>query len=247
MSARAGGCHKYPAATNLAPGSMMRNKRRLRMGDAGAIIAAFSEEQAARLTGVSISQLRYWDRTNFYQPMFAADNRRAPFSRVYSFLDVAALRVLNVLRNQYDVPLQHLREVSEKLGQLGDERKWTGVRLYALRKRVIWIDPDSELPQEIVSQQYVVPTMLLATVIEDAKRDIEKLNVRVQASLGKIERSRFISHNAPVVAGTRITVAAIQRFYKAGYTTSQILSEYPDLAEADIEAAIAYKPGQAAA
>lgn len=217
------------------------------MGAAQSIIAAFSEEQTSKLTGISMAQLRYWDRTNFYRPMFADDNRRVPFSRVYSFLDIAALRVLNVLRNQYDVPLQHLRDVSEKLGQLGEEKKWTGVRLYALRKKVIWIDRDNELPQEIVSQQYVVPTMLLEAVIADARRDIEELNVRDQSRLGKIERSRHVNHNAPVVAGTRITVAAIRRFHEAGYSNSQILSEYPDLTEEDIEAALAFDSDRAAA
>ena len=81
--------------------------------DAGNLIRAFSEDHVERLTGISKGQLRYWDRTGFFVPAFAHGNRRAAFSRVYSFKDVAALRVLNVLRNQYAVPLQHLRKVAE--------------------------------------------------------------------------------------------------------------------------------------
>ena len=51
-------------------------------------IAAFSEEHATRLTGVTKSQLRYWDRTNFFVPSYAEENRRVVFSRVYSFKDI---------------------------------------------------------------------------------------------------------------------------------------------------------------
>lgn len=210
------------------------------------IIAAFSEEQTARLTGVTVSQLRYWDRTSFYRPMYSGDNRRSSYSRIYSFIDIASLRVLNVLRNQYDVALQHLRDVSDKLNHLSEER-WTGVRLYVLNKRVVWNDPNTALPQDIVSKQYVVPTMLLETIISDTRRDIAKLNVRDKTKLGQIERSRFISHNAPVISGTRITVAAIKSFANAGYSIPRILKEYPDLTKKDIEAALTFSNERIAA
>ena len=118
------------------------------MSDNESLIAAFSEDHTAKLTGISVSQLRYWDRTDFYHPSYAESNRRVAFSRIYSFRDIVALRVLNVLRNQYSVALQHLRDVSNKLSHLVDDR-WTGVRLYVLNKRVIWIEPGTDLPQDI--------------------------------------------------------------------------------------------------
>ncbi|MGH7084563.1 MAG: DUF433 domain-containing protein [Stellaceae bacterium] len=34
--------------------------------------------------------------------------------------------------------------------------------------------------------------------------------------------------NAPVVAGTRISTAAIKRYEDAGFTVAQIIEEYPD-------------------
>lgn len=215
------------------------------MDATNSLIAAFSEEHTARLTGISISQLRYWDRTAFYRPSYVEDNRRMAFSRVYSFKDIVALRVLNVLRNQYSVPLQHLREVSSKLGHLAEDR-WTGVRLYVLNKHVIWIEPETELPQAIVSGQYVVP-MLMEVVIADTKRDVAQLNQRESDKQGVVERSRFVSHNAPVIAGTRIPVGAIKRFSEAGYSVNQILEEYPDLTEKDVKAAIAYDDSRVAA
>ena len=68
------------------------------------VVMAFSEEHVARLTGITVHQLRYWDRTGFFHPAFAADDRKVAFSRVYSFKDVVSLRVLNILRNKYGNP-----------------------------------------------------------------------------------------------------------------------------------------------
>lgn len=214
------------------------------MEAANTVVAAFGEYHTSRLTGVSLQQLRHWDRSGFYRPSFANENRRAPFSRVYSFRDIVALRVLNSLRNQFGVSLQHLREVSDKLAHLADDR-WTKTRLYVLKKKVVWQEPDSDIHKEVVSEQYVVPVVLL-TVIADTKNDIAKLNARDGSDVGRIEKNRFVSHNASVVAGTRIQVAAIKRFANAGYSNAQIISEYPDLTESDIEAALNHGSRRAA-
>ena len=209
------------------------------------IIAAFSEEQVERLTGASQAKLRYWDRTGFYRPAYAENNRRLPYSRIYSFKDIVALRIINVLQNQYSVSLQHLRQVSEKLSHLVESR-WTGTRLWVLNRRVIWQEPGTDLPQEVLSQQYVME-MALEVVISDTKRDIARMNDRNPDEIGHIDRLRFVSHNAPIIAGTRISVQAIKRFFEAGYSVAQIINEYPDLTEADVRAALAYKDSRVAA
>lgn len=206
-------------------------------------VAAFSEEHTSKLSGVSQSQLRYWDRTNFYRPSFAETNRRLPFSRIYSFKDIVALRVLNALRNECSVSLHHLREVSKRLGGLGDDR-WTGHRLYVVKRRVVWVEPGTDLPQDIVSGQYIVK-VVLSEVVSEASSDVAELNRRDPTEYGVVKRSRFISHNEPVIAGTRIPVGAIKRFAAAGYSPSEIIGEYPDLTERDVEAALSYEANAA--
>jgi DNA-binding transcriptional MerR regulator len=86
------------------------------------VVAAFNEDQVERLTGLTKAQLRYWDGTGFFQPKHADEDRRQPFSRLYSFKDVVALRTLGVLRNEHKVPLQHLRKVADKLSHLASRR-----------------------------------------------------------------------------------------------------------------------------
>lgn len=214
------------------------------MADFKNIIAAFDEERAARLSGVSLAQLRYWYHSRFFLPSHVEEGRSA-FSRIYSFKDVAALRVLNALRNQFGVSLQHLRDVSDKLSSLGSD-KWTGVKLYVIKKRVVWVSPDSAKPQEILSGQYIVPVVLDA-VLSDTAKDVSEISGRDSDTIGKINRSRHINHNAAVVAGTRVRVSSVKAFADAGYSHQQIIEEFPDLTEADVQAALQFKEERAAA
>jgi DNA-binding transcriptional MerR regulator len=206
---------------------------------ADVIIRAFSEDSVMRLTGLTESQLRYWDRTGFFAPEYADKDHKGAFSRLYSFRDIVALRTLNVLRNQYNVALQHLRKVADKLSHLGYDL-WTKTTLYVLNRKVIFHEPGTDLPQEVVSGQYVMGLML-KTIISDTTRDVEKMRRRDPEKIGRVERSRYVNHNAWVVGGTRIPTAAIKRFKDAGYTTEQIIDEYPDLTEVDIRAALRHE------
>lgn len=203
------------------------------------IISAFTEEQVERLTGISKRQLRYWDKTDFFTPAFVSENRRVAYSRIYSFTDVASLRVLNALRNQYRVPLQHLRAVAKELPQMSTD-KWTKTELFVLNRRVVFAEPGTNKYREIVSRQYVIG-IALNVVLSDTERDVEDLNRRDESMIGKVTRSRNICHNSWVIAGTRIPVVAIKRFAEEGYTITQIREEYPTLTEADIRSAIQHE------
>ncbi len=219
--------------------SESKRMRKVAAGSGSVVIAAFTEDHAERLTGVSKRQLRYWDRTGFFRPSFGRENRRDAYSRIYSFKDITSLRVLNVLRNQYNVPLQHLRKVAVDLGHLSDT-KWTAITLFVLNRKVVFVEPGTKLYREIVSKQYVIG-IPLHVVVTDTERDIHSLRMRDPATVGQFARTRNISHNALVIAGTRIPVAAIKRFAEDGYSIQQIKREYPILTEADIKAAIRHE------
>jgi uncharacterized protein (DUF433 family) len=202
------------------------------------LVMAFSEEHAERLTGLSKHQLRHWDNTSFFKPSLADENRRVAYSRVYSFKDIVALRVLNVLRNQFGISLQHLRKVSDKLSHLEDDR-WTKTTLYVFKRKVVFVEPETEQPREVVSGQFVLGLALRA-VVEDTERAVAQFRERPSDKIGKIERNRLVAHNATVIAGTRIATATIKRFHAAGYSVEKIIAEYPDLTAQDIKAALEY-------
>ncbi len=200
------------------------------------VVTAFTEEQAQRLTGLSQRQLRHWDRTGFFTPSLAYEDRSQPLSRLYTFRDLVSLKVLNALRNDSSVPLSHLREVKSKLAHLGEDI-WAKTTLYVLNKRVIVDNPETKAREEVVSGQGVLQ-IPLKVVTGDMKRAVEESRQRSPSKVGQVERARNVARNQPVVAGTRIPVRAIKAFSRAGYTVEQILEQYPTLSAADVQAAI---------
>ena len=209
------------------------------------IIGAFSEYDAARLSGLTLNQIRHWDRIGFFVPSLADENRRQPFSRVYSFRDLVSLRVLGQLRNRHEVPLQHLRQVSDRLHDMGAQ-KWTATTLYVLGKRVVFDDPRDHKRKEIVSEQRVFD-IPLRVAISDTREAIARLNKREEAETGRVRKQRFVMHGEAVFEGTRIPVSAVLRYLEAGYDAAAIVRAFPDLTEADIDAARSYRNGARAA
>lgn len=210
--------------------------------DVSNVVAAFSEEQVERLTGLTKGRLRYWAKTNFFRPSFVEENPRLPYSRFYSFKDIVALRTLEMLRVQNNVPLQHLRKVAEKLSHLKDEL-WTKTTLFVVNRKVAIVNPETGTPEEVVSGQYLMG-ISLRRVIEDTNDDIVQMSRRTRSMVGHVSRSRAIARNAWVIAGTRIPVGAVKRLAEDGYTTEQIIDEYPDLTRNDVEAALRHREKQ---
>lgn len=200
------------------------------------VIAAFSEDHVTRLTGLSKGRLRYWDKTGFFAPSYTDENPRLPFSRVYSFKDVVALRVLEMLRVQNSIPLQRLRKVAEALAGLADD-KWTTTKLWVLNKKVIIQPPGMDQPREVVTGQYVLP-IELKQIITDTDRDIQAMRTRSADSIGRIVKMRGVSRNSWTISGTRIRVDSIKRLHEDGYSIEQIIAEYPDLKPEDVQAAL---------
>ena len=202
------------------------------------VLGAFSEAQVERLTGVSIAQLRRWDRTGFFKAEMHSDAVRA-FSRVYSFKDLVSLRVLNQLRNVHNVSMPELRKTACEMAHLGDD-VWIKTTLYVHRGRVVFQEPETLAKREVTTKQYVAD-IPLEVAISDTRSAIAAMNQRDRAQLGQITRNRFVQQNKPVIAGTRIPVAAILSFARAGYSNSQIVEQYPGLTLADVEAALDYE------
>ena len=215
------------------------------MDELRTVVAAFSAEQVERLTGLTKRRLTYWDRTGFFAPSYADGDRRSPYSRIYSFRDVVGLRTLARLTDEFHVSLQHLRRVAEKLSHLANDL-WSTQVLYVLDKKVVFDETGTGKLREVLSGQYV-NGLVLGEVISDMRDAVDQLRQRRPDQIGRITRSRFVNRNAPVMAGTRIPVSAIRDFAEAGYTTEQIIREYPDLTERDVAAALTYREADATA
>jgi uncharacterized protein (DUF433 family) len=202
------------------------------------IVAAFTEDQVTRLTGVSKRQLRWWDDRGFFPPAFAHEDRSEPYSRLYSFRDLVALRVLNALRNEHKVPLQELRRVKKRLSHMGDDL-WTHTTLFVNNKKVAIRNPKSGMIEEVVGGQGVI-RIALTVVASDMRKAVEALRERGPEAVGQITKQRGLLNGRPVFAGTRIPVGSVKAFAEAGYSEKQILREYPTLTIDDVRAAMIY-------
>jgi uncharacterized protein (DUF433 family)/DNA-binding transcriptional MerR regulator len=200
------------------------------------IIGAFSEEQVTILTGLSRAQLRGWNRRGFIRPEYKAENSaKKPFSYIYSFKDLLKLRVLNQLRNVFSVPMKELERVERELAHMGDE-KWTSQKLWVHNRKVVFQEPESFRKREVASKQFVAE-IALEVVTSDARQDIHKLNRRNGGKVGVIERRKHVHASEEVFAGTRIPVASIADYIRAGYDDGSIIDQFPSLEAGDIEAA----------
>jgi hypothetical protein len=158
---------------------------------------------------------------------------------------VVALRTLEKLRVGNGVPLQHLRGVAEKLSHL-KEVLWTKTTLYVANRKVVFSDPVTGKPQEVVSGQFVIEYPLIEE-IKTTSAEIESAAVRSPDQIGKVVKLRNINRNAWTISGTRIPVASVKRLHEDGYSIERIMAEYPELTEADVRAALSHEEGNAAA
>lgn len=56
----------------------------------------------------------------------------------------------------------------------------------------------------------------------------------------RVERDPAILSGKPVIRGTRVPVHILLELLASGYSTSEIVEEYPQLEEEDVQAAIRY-------
>jgi uncharacterized protein (DUF433 family) len=206
------------------------------------VLQAFTEDHVIRLTSLSRSQLRAWDRMGFFRPDYAYEDRHQPYSRIYSFKDVVGLRTIAVLRQQYHVSLQQLRKVATELTARGYGH-WAEIKLYVVKGQVHFRRPGSQDVEGVWDGQLAMVPVI--EVIHDVEERVRDLRVRKTDQLGQIEQHKFVVRNSPVIAGTRIPTATIRRFREAGYSVEDILRQYPTLTREDVDAAIAHEEGLA--
>ena len=205
------------------------------MGD---VIAALTADHVERLTGLSAGQLREWDKTGFFAPAYAFENRLSPYSRVYSFKDVVGLRTLSILHKTHHISMARLRAAAEVMSAYNDA-PFADLKLFVVNREVHFADPDTGDVVGVETKQLAIP-ILVRDVWNDMRSQAQKLKERAPNEIGRIARRRHVVHNALTIAGTRIPVSAVQCLSEDGYSVAQIIAEYPTLTGADVRVALDY-------
>lgn len=204
------------------------------------LLSLFTTEQTSRLTHLSERQLAYWDKEGIYSPQFR--DSEGVFRRAYSLRDLVELRALALLRRR--VSLQQIRDVGRALTNY--EHPWSMLTFWVGGRTVYWENPGQGTLESARPRQQTVLPIVMRVIEAEVVQAVQRFSERAADDIGRISRNRYVQHNEPVVSGTRVPVAAVLDFHKAGYTADAIIAEYPRLKPEDIAAAIEWENQQKA-
>jgi uncharacterized protein (DUF433 family) len=194
-------------------------------------LVALPRDRAAKLAGVTERRVAYWSKLGLVIP--AVEERLSPQRpvRLYGYLELMSLMVVAKLRKQ--ASLQEIRRVVDYLRDLGYPKPLTELRFAVAGRKLYFERPDGKWEHDRRPGQIVFDQVLK---LQPMRARIREAGARDKATVGKVERRRGAMGSKPLVAGTRVPVATVQRYLAAGKSTEDVLAAFPVLEKADIEA-----------
>ena len=197
-------------------------------------LLAFPDTRAARLAGISMRRLRYWEQHQLVVPSIKRRLSPRNVVRLYGYQDLLALLVVTVLRTEREMSLQRIRRVVEHLRSRDYAEPLRELRFATLGKEIYFQHPDGTWEGDLRPDQIVLEKVLR---LEPLQLRIERANRRSEKARGRVVRNRGVHASAPVFEGTRIRVSTVQDYLKHGFDIAAILNAFPDLDAADVRAA----------
>jgi uncharacterized protein (DUF433 family) len=193
---------------------------------------AATRDTAASIAGLSRRQVDYWASTGLVRP--AIEQRVTPRRtvRLYGYTDLMSLLVAATLRRA-GISLQHIRVIVEYLRSRGYPEPLTQLSFAVVAGRVYFQHDDGTWEGDLRPDQVVIHEVLDLDTLRARIRDAEQ---RHRDTVGHVEKRRGVMGSKPVIAGTRIPVATVQRFLSSGRTVDDVLHAYPQLERADVDA-----------
>ncbi len=204
-------------------------------------IVALDSNRVSKLTGIPKSTLADWEKQGVFRASYVDPHPRTPFRRIYSFRDVVSLRTLAMIRREPQVSFKEIRKASEYLSR-NYNSPWSELKFGLLGDKLVFWDPERKRWTHASGQD--VLELHVDGIPEEIKRAIPGALRRDASDIGVITTNRYVHHNRPIIAGTRIPTSSIWAFHAAGYSSDRILKEYPHLKLEDIEAARAFEHEQ---
>jgi uncharacterized protein (DUF433 family) len=195
-------------------------------------LVVLPDDRAARLAGVSMRRLHYWQNVGLVQPSISRQVGPRRTVHLFEFTDLLQLLVVAELRDR--LPLQHIRRVVEHLRVRGYKEPLRQLVFATVGKELYFQHPDGTWEGELAPDQVVFHQVI---ELEPLRRRIDRARHRSEDRAGQVERVRGRLGSKEVFAGTRIPVATVQAYLQSGFSEAEVLSEYPDLTPADVEIA----------
>ncbi len=139
----------------------------------------FYAGEASQITGIPYRTIDHWARTGLLTPSIS-EARGSGRSRLYSFKDVLALRVIRDLREK-GIPAQALRKVIKLLRRTGMDSRLDEVQLLVIGKDVAIVNNTREIESVLSApgQLYLTPALIfdLRKPIAEVRREVARLRV----------------------------------------------------------------------
>lgn len=204
-------------------------------------LQAFTQELAARVSGLTQSQLRYLDRLHVISPSVAPYGGRGE-PALYSFRDLVELKVAAQLRRK--IRPGQMRDLLRQLEARGFDDPFLTVTFAETvdGHQLVYLDPEHG-PLSARGREVGTAVETFGIRPRELRDNVAELVAAAQTRpVGKIESARGLHGGEPVVAGTRVPVAKIQGLAGAGWDEARILIAFPHLEPADVRAALDYIP-----
>lgn len=195
-------------------------------------LLAVNRDMAAKVARLTHRRVDYWAETGLVSPSVDRKLGARRRVRLYGFIDLLALAVAAELTDR-GASLQHVRQIVRRLKARGYEHPLTELKYATVGKQIYFQLEDGTWEGGLRPDQIVIHEVLN---LQPIRNRISRAVARDEQQVGRIEKRRGVHGSKPVLAGTRIPVAAVRRYLQAGRTVADVLEAYPDLTEADIEA-----------
>jgi uncharacterized protein (DUF433 family)/DNA-binding transcriptional MerR regulator len=193
---------------------------------------AYTAAEAAALSGVPVTTLRYWVKTGLIEPSVSMAR-----PVLFDFLDLRDLRVIDRLRRQ-ETPTQAIRRAINWLRDEADVQHIVQATLYASGGEVVWVPGDE--PSSRVLASAGGQTVLLFTLQDiwsDLGAEIQDGEVVALRPVDGVTIDPTVRGGTPVVEGTRVPTALVAQMVTEGMTPDEIVELYPTLTTGNVEAA----------
>ncbi|HUZ24342.1 MAG TPA: DUF433 domain-containing protein [Streptosporangiaceae bacterium] len=204
------------------------------MAQATEELIAFPDSRAAKLAGVSLRRLRYWEGNRLVVPSVKRQLSPRNTIRLYSYQDLLSLLVVAQLRTERGMSLQHIRRVVQHLRSRGYQAPLRELTFATFGREIYFQHPDGSWEGDVQPDQIVLEKVLR---LDRLRARIDRASQRPARDAGQVVKRRGVHASAPVFAGTRIRVSTVQDYLRNGYDTGAILKAFPDLKPADVDEA----------
>jgi uncharacterized protein (DUF433 family)/DNA-binding transcriptional MerR regulator len=198
-----------------------------------AMRGVYDTRRTAALSGVPERTLRYWAANGFYRPSISPE----PRTRLWSWYDLIALRVIDWLRQPKDVdrlPRVSPSKIRQSLEEL-DRQGLSPADLHNLvaqsRDGDLFITVGERAVRVDSTRQMALPGVLPLVHPYRGGPDLLEPRPLLRIIPGKL-------HGEPHLVDTRIPSATIYALYQEGYELEKIAAMYPEVPREALEQSI---------